>query len=230
MKGLKKYLPDALKKKIKTLLYGEIHGGLRPFFKNVSLFEPYIKENQTVIEIGSERDAGSSYYMAKFCEKHNLNFITIDPNKETSEAVQKTLLKFNNEKFKAVNEKGEVYLSSYDKGDIFFAYLDGFDVIIPGHPHKKTTIEAYEREGINLLKDGNEISAKVHLDTALFVEKYLVDGGVIGFDDSWYENDEWHGKGKTAIPYFLNKGYTLINSREKEGISRSIILQKTTKN
>ncbi len=214
------------KKIVKRIIYGTITGGLKPVFDHVAYLNPFIKKGLTVVEVGSERGGGSTHTLAKFCQKHKLNLITIDPNKDTHRSAKRLLSKFNNKGFQAINAKGEEYLCSYNKGDILLAYLDGFDVVIREHTHKPSTIAAYQRQGIDLLKDGNKISAKVHLQATLCVEKNLVHGGMIAFDDSWHANEGWQGKGKTAIPYLIDQGFKLINSKERKRKSHSIVLQK----
>ena len=75
------------------------------------------------------------------------------------------------------------------------------------------------------MKDGNRLSAEVHLETTKYIYENIVKGGVIAFDDTYFEKDEWFGKGKTAIPFLLENGYELVNNRERAR-NHSILLKK----
>lgn len=226
MRNLLKLLPKSLKRSLKIALFGRVHGGLKPFFEHLDAIEPFVSEGQTVIEVGSNRDAGSSNHLIRWCDQHQLNFITIDPNAATSKAVQSILDAHAPDRMKAVNLPGEVFLKDYHGNDIIFAYLDGFDVVIPGVPHKQSTIDAYARNGIDLLTDGNRISAELHLETAKYVAANLLLHGIIGFDDTWEVNGEWFGKGATSVPYLLERGYRQLNAETVGPIHRSVMLQR----
>ena len=69
------------------------------------------------------------------------------------------------------------------------AYFNGFDLIFPSPSVSKKRKNFYNEFGIDFIKDGNRISAKVHLETTKYIYKNIVDGCIIAFDDTFYEND-----------------------------------------
>lgn len=204
-------------------------GGINSIFENIEVINKAITSNSDedlcVVEVGSERGVGSTYYMAKYCAEKNLNFYSIDPSSESNASAKKILSKFKSNKLEAVMAKGEDFLNGFDKQKIVLAYLDGFDVVFPGHVHSQDRIDAYAEWGVDLMKDGNRLSAEVHLETTKYIYKNVVQGGVIAYDDTYFENGEWFGKGKTAIPFLLENGYELVNNKERAR-NHSILLKK----
>lgn len=179
-----------------------------------SLFIKYFNRlngiDGNVIEVGSTRDAGSTYKIALRCKENNNHFITIDPCENSNKDAKNVINKID-KGFEAILSKGEVYLKSYHKKPIIGAYLDGFD-IVTGHPHKQSTINFYKSIGIDLLKDGNRISAEVHLQATKYILKNNGETLLIGFDDTWCENKTWKGKGATAIPHLIENQFTVLES------------------
>jgi len=204
-------------------------GGLKSVFENINILDDIVNNNNdqnfTIIEVGSERGVGSTYHLGKYCLDNNLNFITIDPSDESNKSAKNILNKFNSRNLKAVKNKGENYLSNNNIDDILLAYLDGFDVIFPGSIVSKKRINFYKEFGIDFIKDGNRISAEVHLETTKYIYKNIVDGGIIAFDDTFYENDQWFGKGQLAVPFLIENGFNSINSIKRMR-DHSILLQK----
>ena len=188
--------------------------GIKVLLKHLPEIQEYFKKGKTVVEIGSTRDIGSTHYLAEICTKKGMNLITIDPTESSYKNAIEVLNKFDNPNLKAVNDTGEDFLRTYEGKDICLAYLDGFD-IVTDHPHKQSTIDAYKNVGIDLLKDGNRLSAEVHLDATESIYNNISDKAVLCFDDTWKENNEWKGKGATAVPYLLSKGGKLISKQSK---------------
>jgi len=163
----------------------------------------------TIVEVGSTRDAGSTYHLAALATSLGYRFLTIDPSEAANTDAQRILAPFANPNLQAVRSTGEEFLAHYEDNDICLAYLDGFD-IVTDWPHKESTIEFYRKSGIDLLRDGNRISAEVHLETTRYVADNLVHGGFICFDDTWRESGEWNGKGAKAVPWLLARDFKLI--------------------
>ena len=204
-------------------------GGVNSIFKEIQFIDEAIVNNQNedlcFIEVGSERGVGSTYYLAKYCAEKNLSFYTIDPSNESNKSAKKILNKFKSIKLQAVKARGEDFLNGFDKQKIVLAYLDGFDVVFPGTIHSQERIDAYASWGIDLMKDGNRLSADVHLETTKYIYRNVVKGGIIAFDDTYFDGDEWFGKGKTGIPFLLENGYELVNNKERAR-NHSVLLKK----
>jgi hypothetical protein len=216
-------------KQYKRIRNGGYIGGLKSVFENINLIDDVLSKNtdsnHTIVEVGSERGFGSTYYLAKYCVNNNLNFITIDPSEDSIQSARKIINKFSSDKLKAVKQTGEDFFKENDIRKIVLAYLDGFDVIFPGASVSQDRVGFYASLGIDFLKDGNRISAEVHLETAKLIFKNVVQGGVVAIDDTFYENNEWLGKGKLAVPFLLENGFKSVNSIERKR-DHSILLQK----
>lgn len=184
--------------------------GIQIVLKKINNYSYLFKENMNIIEIGSSRDDGSTFYLSKLCLKYKMNLYTIDPDEKSNRNALDVFAKFDcPANLHAILEKGEVYLKNNAPKGIVLAYLDGFDIVTK-HPHKQSTIDAYNKQGIDLLKDGNRISAEIHLETTKYIVENSVPQNIICFDDTWCENGNWMGKGATAVPYLLENDYSLI--------------------
>jgi hypothetical protein len=211
--------------------------GISVILKFISQILPYFSKDDYIVEIGSTRDTGSTGIFARICANHGLKFITVDPSSSSYADANKVLAKYDQTKqrrFIAVNAKGEEAFKTFKPSHpcIILAYLDGFD-IVTDHPHKQSTIDAYTANGIDLLKDGNRISAEVHLETTRDLEPHIKPNGFICFDDTWYQPDTstWHGKGATAVPWLLNElSYSLVTSghslEKTPKYNHGVLLQK----
>ena len=171
------------------------------------------KTNNTIIEVGSSSEPkGSTSTLLDICLKHDLNFITIDPSDEACRNVNQILGSKNlstDRNYIVRNEPAEKCLYKYNLDDVALVYMDGFDVV-SDHPHKQSTLDKYSAQGIDLLKDGNDISAQVHLEATYEIYNHVIDFGFICFDDTWIENNRYMGKGAKAVPFLLQKGYMMI--------------------
>jgi len=168
------------------------------------------------IEIGSDRESGSTKALAQMAERLNMTFITVDPDegafKRSTEILNEYIDKW------AVQDLGEKYLATVDF-DVHLIYMDAFDNVLPNWPHKQTTIDTYKNRGIDL---NNENSWKMHLEACENIIERVVIGGYICFDDTKQEGAEWVGKGKLAIPFLLKNGFDIVDS----DYSNCLILQK----
>ena len=67
-------------------------------------------KNKTLIEIGSTRELfsnqNSSEYFIKFCQKYEMNFISIDMDSECSNNVRKFAEDYKFEHIKIITKKG----------------------------------------------------------------------------------------------------------------------------
>ena len=183
----------------------------------------------TLVEVGSQREAGSSLYFSKLCKAQGYHFVTVDLNAETTAAAE-TIVNSQSPDFEAVNEYGEKYLesTSYDLG---LVYLDAFD--IDGTWHDDALRAWYKNKGADL---NDENCWKMHWDCAVAIAPKMVSKGFIVFDDVNPVNENgdlilekveadhrlWSGKGTTAIPYLLDHGYEIMDNQRS-----AAILQKT---
>ena len=182
-----------------------------------------------VIEIGSQREAGSTKYLSKLSNEHNYQFYTVDLNEETTRAAN-AIVKGENPNFEAINDFGEKFLSNFEK-KTHLVYLDAFD--IDGDWHSSDLRDWYQSVGSEL---NDENCWKMHLDCAEAIVSNMEINGFVIFDDVNPIDDnkdiilekvaeyhsEWSGKGKTAIPYLLNNGFRLLDHQRGSALFQRI--------
>lgn len=194
----------------------------------------------SILEIGAGQlvppasGDGSTEYFANFVQNNpNSEFFSIDKNED--------LLTHNIETKKTRNlERVNFFCGDYK--DIVvglnkkfnFIYLDNFDYPPPGceeHDWFLHQKENYINEyGVELT---NENSAATHLEQTKVILDYIDNKAMIVFDDTFlvekvqihqygleqgrkngyrYPLKGWYGKGSTAVPYLISKGWKLIDS------------------
>ena len=168
----------------------------------------------SVVEIGSDRGEGSTLFLSKFCKENNLKFYSVDFEKEAYETACSTPFTIT------CNCTGEEFLKEFnDDKKICFTYLDNFDYIydvLYKSPQGRQLIEkqkkVYKDYNVDL---NNENSQLAHLIQSQHIEKLSTETSFILFDDTWMNKDGFfEGKGGTAIPFLINKGYTILRQNE----------------
>lgn len=233
---------STMKSKLKNKLY-IIKKKFKRFFLNEEfkikgheLIQKHEKEiaqmltkDSVIIEIGSERKAGSTKYLSKLANKNNTYFYTVDIDAETSKAADLIVKKINPD-FAAINKPGEEFLQEFDR-TLSLVYLDAFD--IPGDWLNKEIYDAYKQRGQNLTLEN---CWKMHYDCAVSITEKMKIGGFVCFDDvnpvddkgnllfKKVENNypKWSGKGETAIPYLLQNGFELIDNKRASALLKKI--------
>jgi len=195
------------------------HKGHELIIKHRKLIFDNLPAGGYILEIGSDRNAGSTYHIAKLAQSHGLNFITVDIDDQATARAENIIEKINKE-FKAVNDFGESFLNKFPF-PINMIYLDAFD--IPGEWHTIEVIESYRDRNIILTLENCQ---KMHYECAVSIVDKMPVGGFVCFDDvnpidnlnnlifekvpSDYK--KWSGKGGTAIPYLLENGFEIIDN------------------
>lgn len=194
--------------------------GHEMIIKHKSLIFKNIKDGEYVIEIGSDRDAGSTYHIAKLADRYGLNFTTVDIDVNATTRAGKILGKINKD-FKAVNDFGEKFLREFTC-PIRLVYLDAFD--IPGDWHSQKVIESYRDRNLQMTLENCH---KMHYECAVSISVKMPVGGFVCFDDVNPVDDQgnlifdrvppdyrkWSGKGATAIPFLIENGFEVIDNR-----------------
>jgi hypothetical protein len=160
------------------------------------------------VEVGSTREdlpgQSSTLELARKCNELGMHFITVDMDPSNTESAKSTLERIN-KAFQAVNAKGEDYLTQYS-GRLDFLYLDAFDIDHAYHSNRRR--ERY-REFLNS-DISDQACHAMHLDCAVAAVKVIPVGGEIIFDDAWRSGATWGGKGTTAMPFLLSKGFEVV--------------------
>lgn len=150
----------------------------------------------SIVEIGGERGEGSTSFLKHFAQRRGVPFHTVDMVNTgmTGEAWLQDV-------FPALNER------------IAFAYLDNFDwtfETFKNEPWLKQQIADYAKAGIAMT---NANSMAVHLEQTQRLLPFAADDCAILFDDTWQLPDgTWTGKGGTAIPWILARGWRILES------------------
>lgn len=185
-----------------------------------TLLKERFKEDSIFIEIGSERGHGSTFMIANLCKDLNFIFKTIDADPGIANNAEK-IVKSINSNFEAINKEGEKFLEEIDEFHII--YLDAFDLQHmsdrPVGSYVKSTRGTYANRNVDLT---NENCWKMHYDCAVACVEKMPKGGIIFFDDVYSSAPEWDGKGKTAIPYLLSNGFSIIEYKPN-----ALVLEKT---
>jgi hypothetical protein len=154
------------------------------------------EEGEVILEVGSTREEGSTGYLARFAP-----VITIDPD----EGAYNRAADIPN--VTAVNDLAENVLARWTGTPIRFAWLDGHDFPYSHHPDSD-----WEGQRQQYIARGQAYSQEASRESHLIISRYLMQyvpiGGIIAFDDTWLDND-FDGKGGTAIPVLLANGFDL---------------------
>ena len=165
----------------------------------------------TVIEVGTTREKvpgqGSTVLLAAMAAKLGLPFVTVDMDPANTEQAKADLAPFPGAQ--AVTGKGEEYLAAFTK-PVIAAYLDAFDI---QHGKHSAYREARYRRFLGV-EISNEAASEMHLACAEALVRRLVPGGLIVIDDTWLESGEYAGKGSSAVPALLRRGFTIVDQTE----------------
>jgi len=158
-----------------------------------------------IVEIGGNRGEGSSAFLKDFAKRHNMEMHTID----IAPIVFADMDLYNGIQTHTMD--GAEFLKTFDK-KIKFAYLDNYYWLFSFNLDALKSIY-----NINP-KTNNDESRKAHLTQAIEVDKLADKPCFIMFDDTWKMPDGlWDGKGGTAIPYLLKKGWKILNDPPANG-------------
>ena len=167
------------------------------------------KPGECVIEIGSEREEGSTREIARYCSRKRVPFYSVDVDPEVHLGAELILSGYKTST--AHLGRGEDFLVHSLKEQIRFAYLDGHDCIPVGHeaePYIQFYKEKYKDLGLVL---NNEMSQASHLIQAALVDIRSASRCAILIDDTDRTPDGWVGKGALAMPYLASRGYALFD-------------------
>lgn len=170
-----------------------------------------------IVEIGTTREnvpgQGSTRKLAEFCRDHGLDFVTVDMDPHNTRLARQLFadLKVS---FEAVTMKGEDYLRARETA-VDFAFLDAYD-----YDHGKHS-ELRQSRYVKFLgaRIDEEACHRMHLDCAQSLGRLLAPHGLVCVDDTWLdEQGRWTAKGTLAVPYLLDRGFALIEARNRAAL------------
>lgn len=193
-----------------NLLIGEGHGHSL-LLKLIKQKKKFSRSGLRFLEIGASREnifgQGSTKLIAEFCENNQINFTSVDADKKNVENIKNDLSNFKY--FKIIYDTGENF-SKVNKDKLDILYLDAFDIETPNIPTER--IKFY-RETFNK-EITNHASAEMHKDVIVNLLNNLNNNCLIVFDDTFIINEEFFGKGQSAIPILLKQGFKIIGKNK----------------
>ena len=168
----------------------------------------------TVIEVGSERNEGSTTFLYRVCRTNGIKFYTVDFNEEQYLNAKKIT------NGNAYNMTGEHFFEhifpSYNE-KIPFAYLDNFDLFTHDGRNWDRRKSLYKKHGLQMSSHNND-SKQAHLRQAMYVEKFAADTCFVLLDDTWIDkkSNVIMGKGAYAVGFLLECGFDLLNTMTKD--------------
>jgi|GEM_PF-4147643 len=175
-----------------------------------------------LIEIGTTREnvpgQGSTLQLAALAKDKNIQFISVDMDPHNTRWAQ-----YNLELLQlpgsAITDKGENFLQKFPD-PIHYIFLDAYDFDHGMHSElRQTRYQKYLGGTID-----EEQCHLMHLECAKALIDKLAPNGVICIDDTWQdEQHQWRAKGTLAVPYLLEKGFKIIEARNKAVLMQKII-------
>ena len=175
-----------------------------------------------LVEVGTTRERvpgqGSTAKIAAFCKERGIHMITVDMDPRNGVLARELFARMETD-FEAVTDKGEDFLAAYQK-PLDYVFLDAYDFDHGKHSElRQSRYEAFLGSRID-----EEDCHRMHLECAEALVDILSPDGVICIDDTWLdEADAWTAKGKLAVPFLLQSGFYVIESR-----NRAILMGRTT--
>jgi hypothetical protein len=162
-----------------------------------------------LIEIGTTRERtpeqGSTAKLAIFTSLVGMRFATVDMDPLNTKRAD-AIIRYLNPTAKAFSVKGEDFLARQEQL-IDYVYLDAFD--FDHGKHSDFRRSRYQDILHTDIKD--EACWKMHEDCARAIISKMVKGGIVGLDDTWTDpSGAYAGKGKLAMPLFLENGFEVI--------------------
>jgi hypothetical protein len=155
-----------------------------------------------IIEIGSEREEGSTAFLAKVAFHHGEPFHTVDMDSTQYEVARNIVGDA------AHHMLGEAFLLTYNQ-PIAFLYLDNFDWQWEGVDPSvfQSQIDRYEALGLAMT---NLNSQAAHLAQAIASMPWLSPRCGVLIDDTYQRSDgTFGGKGGACVPYLSGAGFML---------------------
>jgi hypothetical protein len=201
------------------------------------LIEQYRLNGDTIVEIGSSRGEGSTDFFIFHIKGTDKKFYTIDVRQDVVDFFNaKQIQNFHAICCETIDFIGEI------QGQIACVYMDGFDYIPPDdsikHDWMQQMIADYKAKNPNDPSKWltNQNSARHHLDRTELLLPLMSSRSIFIFDDTfvpsqlehvgWFKNaydpespeyDSWQGKGATAVPYLIGKGWRVFPKSLREG-------------
>lgn len=170
-----------------------------------------IYPDDIILEIGSDRGEGSTWYLAEHAVKTGSRLVTIDIDPNITSQVSKIVSERKLPVSVIEGDATQILIDWRPNTRLTrFAYLDGWD-----YPYDNMNsailnpqIQRYRERKQALTK---QASADHHLALVVQLNQYIMaSNSIIVIDDTWRDStNTWQGKGARAIPYLLNEDWVI---------------------
>jgi hypothetical protein len=174
------------------------------------LYAGYDKQNDVIVEIGSERGEGSTEFFDSYAGQFNVPFYSVDlldnaKNKlshlKNTSFVVSMGSKWAREELPSLNKKIKIlYLDNYDWNHR------------PEDPDKTGLKDQYHAIDLHWT---NLNCASEHLDQMIYCYPYMAENSVIICDDTVFQEHcgLYIGKSSAVIPFLISRNYRIVYSK-----------------
>jgi 16S rRNA G966 N2-methylase RsmD len=169
-----------------------------------------------ILEIGSDRYEGSSYYFAELAARYQMKFVTIDLDPNALHRARKNMPDDILSSCEFVHNEALAWTATFAQRDqqIAALYLDNFDWDWSINQHSLMIAEQqtwYARQGIIM----NNINCQTsHIGQMVNLLPYMMKKSVVCVDDTYEYNGVYIGKGGAVVPYLLSQGFDVLQARD----------------
>ena len=178
---------------------------------------PLLPHGGWLVEVGCSREIiegqHSTAQLASFARQHGITFAGIDLDPDNIEALRR---EFGDQGRHWILGKGEVVLAEWTT-PMAGLYLDAYDFWHRSHSEIRETVYR-TTYGAEI----NDVAChQMHLEAVRLGSRHLLSGGVLCIDDTWLDSGQWAGKGALAVPWLLERGWSMV-----EAANRAVVFIK----
>lgn len=173
-------------------------------------------DNEVMMEIGSDRFEGSTFYFADLAKTHQGKFVTVDIDPEARRRIIKSVPNELLTTTEIVCADADQWTASFGTRNqrIKTLYLDNFDW--DWSTNKTNEMIAQQKHwyadfGIRMTNLNCQTS---HLKQMINLMPYMSDKSIVCVDDTYEYNGVYIGKGGAVVPYLMAHGYGILESRD----------------
>lgn len=171
---------------------------------------------EVVLEIGSDRFEGSSYYFADLAVQHDMDFITVDLDAGALDRARRNIPAENLSCCEFVCAEAQSWTSAFGSRNkkIKVLYLDNFDWDWSTNQHTEM-IEQQKRQYAGYGIVMNNLNCQTaHLAQMVNLLPSMSSTCLVCVDDTYEYNGIFIGKGGAVVPYLLSQGFGMLAARE----------------
>jgi cephalosporin hydroxylase len=167
---------------------------------------------EVIVEIGSDRFEGSSYYFADLANQYGMKFVTVDLDAGAVGRARREIPAEWLSNCEFVCAEAVEWTRNTTLKNIKVLYLDNFDWDWSTNRHSEMIEQQrqwYSSRGIAM---SNLDSQTSHITQMVNLLPHMSDQCVICVDDTYEYNGVFIGKGGAVVPYLLGQGFGLLQT------------------